>query len=191
MEKVQDWVSSSPVAAMGKGYYYRGRTVTRRNSSPAPKPKYESLVAGHHHLTRGVKDANLGVFGDLDEVEALSRSLHHVDVFDDDDLDLDDVVSGRGGGGGEERLGHGFKAYEGVSAVDLRRLAERTRGRKRNDELDKPVVREEFGPGMGNGRSGLKAREVREVKEVGARDVREKERERERTRGRAAAVAAR
>ncbi|PCH37767.1 hypothetical protein WOLCODRAFT_135839 [Wolfiporia cocos MD-104 SS10] len=59
IEKVTDWVSSSPVMQS------RGRTLTRRNSSPPAKPRFEAIMGG--------------VTGDddLDAVrEVLARSLH-------------------------------------------------------------------------------------------------------------------
>ncbi|TCD66197.1 hypothetical protein EIP91_001692, partial [Steccherinum ochraceum] len=44
VEKVFEWVSHSPVAASGVA---RGRTVTRRNSSPPAKPVKHELGQGH------------------------------------------------------------------------------------------------------------------------------------------------
>ncbi|GBE81762.1 predicted protein [Sparassis crispa] len=65
VEKVADWVSNSPVV----GAQVRGRTLTRRNSSPPPKPRHEMLLAD------AMLDPDVG--GQLDHLrEALARSLH-------------------------------------------------------------------------------------------------------------------
>ena len=65
LEKVMDWVSSSPVI------YGRGRTVTRRNSSPLPKPKYEGPI---------------GSGGGFATVADMYRSsLQHAVIDDDED----------------------------------------------------------------------------------------------------------
>ncbi|KAI0934655.1 hypothetical protein AcV5_006426 [Taiwanofungus camphoratus] len=61
VEKVFDWVSNSPVV----GTQVRGRTLTRRNSSPPPKPSLDTL------LGRRESDDQFDVVR-----EALARSLH-------------------------------------------------------------------------------------------------------------------
>ncbi|KAF7793261.1 hypothetical protein EIP86_004372 [Pleurotus ostreatoroseus] len=113
VEKVAEWVSSSPVISP----FQHARTKyavrlpeahpQRRNSSPRPtKPRYEFA-------------------------EALAMSLRGCAIVDDDDEEED---------------------------VERRRRAqEERRGRRRVDELDEPQRGE--APGIGNGRSGLRARE--------------------------------
>lgn len=110
VEKVADWVASSPVLT---------RPAKRRNSSPPPKPKYEQLVRG----SRAQFGANVD--------ELYSHSLQHA-ASDDDD--------------------------EGFPARQLQAQIER-RGRRRAHELDSAPIGVQ-GPGYGNGRSGLRARET-------------------------------
>ncbi|KAI0073523.1 hypothetical protein K474DRAFT_1710650 [Panus rudis PR-1116 ss-1] len=103
VEKVADWVASSPVV---------GRPPTsRRNSSPPPKPKYEQMMRE--------SGMEFGLVGQL-----YSSSLQHA-VVDDD--------------------------------YDVRGPVER-RGRRRAHEFDSAPIGVQ-GPGYGNGRSGLRARE--------------------------------
>ncbi|KAJ3478672.1 hypothetical protein NLI96_g9598 [Meripilus lineatus] len=114
LEKVMGWVSSSPVLCG------RGRTVTRRNSSPQPHPKYEAVVGTG------------GAFATV--ADLYSNSLQHAIVDDE----VDDYL---------------FNEKQGEPEI---------RGRRRVNELDEAPkgVDCRTAPGFGNGRSGLKSREV-------------------------------
>lgn len=95
IEKVTDWVSSSPVVQS------RGRTLTRRNSSPPTKPRLDDMIA--------IADLD----DDLDAVrEVLARSLHlHREVPGEDEYS---VYGGRDTTRGRRRANELDKPPRGV-----------------------------------------------------------------------------
>lgn len=112
VEKVAEWVSSSPVAAAG----WRGRT--RRRSGAA---------------------LSMGGPGKYEFVEALTRGLRGCAGASDEDEDEDEEDK-------EEREQEEREEKE----------REMVRGRRRVHELDEPIRGD--APGLGGGRSGLRAR---------------------------------
>lgn len=130
VEKVAEWVSSSPVMRGYAAQPQQHLPMERRNSSPRRNEMKETRERVRHEF-----------------VEALTRGLRGCAVADDDEESLSEEVN------------------EKLSIAERERDV---RGRRRAHELDLPLS--EAAPGLGSGRSGLKAREER----LRAREERER-----------------
>lgn len=155
VEKVAEWVGMVSSSVSVSVSVSRSPVVLSGTICAPPRSGRQAHRRPHHHQRRNSSPRNRSAKNEF--VEAVRRGLRKggcaLDPFDDSESESEPF---------DEERGRGEKLL-GVVGVE-----ENVRGRRRAEELDEPAARVGDAPGLGSGRSGLRARSARErVQAVG------------------------